>query len=95
MGNWNDVLSEINKSHDEVRREYLDKLHTLTGRNVVCYYSGWLQKTDPRFFNIVQITDEDKIGLMSCFHKLDKNCGLDLVIHSPGRDCKLYDLDAA
>ena len=87
MGNWNQILNEINAAagqHDQVRRQYLAKLFDLTGRNVVCYYSGWLQKTGDQFFNITQITDEDKAGFMSCFHGLDRNLGLDLLVHSPG-----------
>ena len=84
MGNWNEVLKEINLGHDHVRRSYLAKLHKTTKRNVLCYYSGWLQKTAPQFNNIVSITDEDKGAFMSCFFELDFNVGLDLVIHSPG-----------
>lgn len=84
MGNWNQILQEINKSHDQVRREYLKRLFDHTGRNVVGYYSGWLQKTAPQFFNIVGINDEDKQGFMSCFHGVDTSLGLDLLIHSPG-----------
>ena len=87
MGNWNQILNEINSAagqHDQVRRQYLAKLFDLTGRNVVCYYSGWLQKTGDQFFNITQITDEDKAGFMSCFHGLDRSLGLDLLVHSPG-----------
>jgi hypothetical protein len=84
MGNWNEVLREINSGHDEVRRKYLGKLAKLTKRNVICYYSGWLQKTGPEFNNVVAITDEDKGALMSCFFELDFSVGLDFVIHSPG-----------
>jgi len=84
MGNWNEILAEINKSHDQVRRDYLKRLHERSGRNIVCYYSGWLQKTGQQFYNVVNITDEDKSGFMSCFHGLKKEAGLDLVIHSPG-----------
>ncbi len=84
MGNWNQILEEINKSHDQVRREYLRRLFEYTNRNVVAYYSGWLQKTGEKFFNIVSINDEDKEGFMSCFFGLDKSLGLDLLIHSPG-----------
>lgn len=84
MGNWNQILSEINKSHDEIRRGYLRKLQEITQRNIVTYYSGWLQKTGEQFFNITTITDEDKEGFMSCFYGLDKTNGLDLLVHSPG-----------
>lgn len=85
MGNWNQILSEINESDsNEVRRRYLKKLNEKTNRNTVCYYSGWLQKTGARFSNITSITDDDKAGFMSCFHGLDTSLGLDLLLHSPG-----------
>ena len=84
MGNWNQILNEINKSHDQVRREYLARLFKTTGRNILCYYSGWLQKTGSQFSNITLITDEDKAGFMSCLHELDRSLGLDLLVHSPG-----------
>jgi hypothetical protein len=76
MGNWNQVLKEINAGHDGVRRDYLAKLHKSTKRNVLCYYSGWLHKTGSDFTNIVSITDEDKGALMSCFHGMDFKWGL-------------------
>lgn len=47
MANWNEILNEIQASgstHDIIRRRYLAKLHEVTGRNVIIYYSGWLQK---------------------------------------------------
>ena len=87
MGNWNQILNEINgvgRSPDEVRRKYLAELFQVTGRNTLCYYSGWLQKTGDQFASITMITDDDKIGFMSCFHGLDRTLGLDLFVHSPG-----------
>lgn len=86
MGNWNQILNEIEtkKSYDRVRREYLKKLNKKTGRNIVCYYSGWLEKTGSKFSSVTNITDEDKAGFMSCFHGLDTSLGLDVLVHSPG-----------
>jgi hypothetical protein len=85
MGNWNSILNEINANpYDGARRRYADALYQLTKRNTLYYYSGWLQKTDPTFFNVVSITDEDKAGFMNCLHGIDFSAGLDLVIHSPG-----------
>lgn len=85
MGSWNQILDEISRSNtNEVRRKYLKKLSEKTNRNVVCYYSGWLQKTGARFSNVINITDDDKTGFMSCFHGLDTSRGLDLLLHSPG-----------
>jgi len=44
---WQGILAEIQKAGsaaDVVRRKYLAELHRITGRNVIIYYSGWLQK---------------------------------------------------
>jgi hypothetical protein len=91
MPNWNAVLKEIADAkpfggaspHDIVRRKYLSKLHDKTKRNIIAYYSGFLSK--PKVEG-VEITDEDKNGFMLCVHKLDRNLGLDLLLHTPGGD---------
>ena len=91
MPTWNDILAEITKAgstHDVVRRRYLRSLATHTKRNVIIYYSGWLQKSDlvrqsPTEFTI---NDADKNGLMATIHKMDRSKGLDLIIHTPGAD---------
>ena len=87
MGNFTQILRETDgtdQSFDEVRHKYVAQLFSKTGRNTLCYYSGWLQKTGRQFANVTSITDEDKVGFMTCFHGLDKQKGLDLIIHSPG-----------
>jgi len=91
MSNWNTIHQEVGQvardaknPHDTIRHRYLSNFHSRTGRNVVAYYSGWLQKTGPQFSNIIGINDEDKNGFMACFHSLDWSLGLDLFIHSPG-----------
>lgn len=75
MANWNQILDEIKKegsTHDIVRRRYLKKLSQVTGRNVIAYYSGWLQKpTAPS----IAINDNDKNGLMTTVNKLDRKKG--------------------
>lgn len=84
MANWAEILNEINKSgstHDVIRREYIKKLYDLTGRNVILYYSGWLQKPN---MPGTELNDSDKNGFMNCIHNLDKNKGLDLILHTPG-----------
>jgi len=94
MPDWGQVLAEINQlkaakaqeSHqavDLVRRRYLAKLFNYTKRNTIAYYSGWLSKP-----NIAQtdIDDEDKNGFMMACHNINKNEGLDLILHSPGGD---------
>jgi len=84
MPNWNEILDEIRVSgstHDIIRRKYLRVLSELTGRNVIIYYSGWLQKPET---NGVQVNDADKNGFMTVTHKLDRRKGLDLILHTPG-----------
>jgi len=92
MSNWNEVLDEIKKEAqkdpdqnplDKVRRKYLKSVFTETNRNVIAYYSGWLQKpTAPDS----AVNDKDKSGLMLAIHKLDRKLGLDLILHTPGGD---------
>jgi len=87
MPNWSDLLKEINQlgsPHDILRRKYVASLAKYTGRNVVCYYSGWLQKPEVGPANAVN--DNDKNGLMTTINKLDVSKGLDLILHTPGGD---------
>lgn len=92
MPNWGEVLDEI-QAHDarlahdatnavdDVRRKYLKALHDYTGRNVIAYYSGWL--SNPTAFGS-DVNDEDKAAFMMAIHGLDKELGLDLILHTPG-----------
>lgn len=89
MPNWKDVLNEIKRRQSEaalavdiVRRDYLQKLHGHTKRNVIAYYSGFLSKPDVA----AEINDEDKNGFMMAVHTLDRSKGLDLILHTPGGD---------
>jgi len=87
MPNWGDLLIEINQlgsPYDILRRKYVANLSELTGRNVICYYSGWLQK--PEMGNATAVNDNDKNGLMTTINGLDVDKGLDLVLHTPGGD---------
>ncbi len=84
MPSWHSILEEIRQRggiHDVIRREYLAKLHSLTGRNVIVYYSGWLQKSG---LPGAHVNDADKNGFMTAVHKLDRSKGLDLLLHTPG-----------
>ena len=88
MPSWNAVLEEINlckrvDALDYVRRKYLKKLFKLTKRNVIAYYSGWLQKPG---LSITSVNDDDKNALMATIHGLDRSKGLDLILHTPGGD---------
>jgi len=92
VGNWNDILNEIQAEQvkhqtaaigatDTVRRRHLKALSEYTGRNIIAYYSGFLSK--PRLEGI-DILDDDKNSLMNCVHGMDRNKGLDLILHTPG-----------
>ncbi len=84
MPSWHDILNEINQSgstFDMVRRRYISELSQKTGRNIIIYYSGWLQKPG---VNGAEVNDSDKNGLMAVVYQLDKSKGLDLLLHTPG-----------
>lgn len=92
MANWGEVLGEIRDlvvkaesardgAVDIVRRRYLEALHQHTGRNVIAYYSGWLSKPG---LQQSDISDEDKNGFMMAVHGLEREKGLDLILHTPG-----------
>lgn len=96
MPSWNEVLEELqqasaelkkyNQSHnplDQIRRKYIQQLSELTGRNVICYYSGWIQKPGTA---ATSINDDDKNAFMATIHNLDRSKGLDLLLHTPGGD---------
>ncbi|NLZ36240.1 MAG: S49 family peptidase [Clostridiales bacterium] len=85
MPNWGQVLTEIQGTRvdnplDIVRRKYLGIMHEYTGRNIIAYYSGFLQKNNLN----CNIDDNDKNALMQAVHGLDKSKGLDLILHTPG-----------
>jgi membrane-bound ClpP family serine protease len=88
MPNWNQLSDELKargSAHDIVRREYLGKLHEITGRNVIAYYSGWLQKGALQKHGVVfGLDDGDKNGFMTTIHEMDRTLGLDLILHTPG-----------
>ncbi len=86
MPNWNTILNELYQTgsqFDVIRRKYIKQLNVITNRNIICYYSGWLQKQG---INEVAINDFDKNGLMTVINGLDKTKGLDLILHTPGGD---------
>jgi hypothetical protein len=91
MPNWKELLEEVKaagSTHDVIRRKYLQELHRLSGRNVIVYYSGWLQKGDLQRQGVggFSISDADKNGFMTAIHGMDRTKGLDLVLHTPGGD---------
>lgn len=91
MPNWNALLEELQRAgnaHDVIRRRYLKELSDLTGRNTIVYYSGWLQK--PQLYEQqaepFTVNDQDKSGFMTTIHGMDRERGLDLILHTPGGD---------
>src|SRR5580692_7120403 len=90
MANWSEILDEVNASSsgpqkdvDSVRKKYLEALAALTGRNIIAFYSGWLQKKGIKSAQFY-ISDALMPGLMTAINKLDKSKGLDLILHTPG-----------
>lgn len=86
MPNWTEILDELRtkgSTHDIVRRAYLKNVHEETGRNVILYYSAWLQK--PELMGpAMWINDNDMNGFMTTINGLDRSLGLDLILHTPG-----------
>ena len=87
MPNWSELVKEIGQlgsPFDFLRRKYIKELGAYTKRNVICYYSGFLQK--PELGAATAVNDTDKNGLMTTINGLDTSKGLDLVLHTPGGD---------
>lgn len=88
MPNWTEVLEEINKlSHDVnatdvIRNKYLHALQKKTGRNIIAYYSGWLQR--PSMESGISDLDQNSFMTMISDMAKSKNDGLDLILHTPG-----------
>jgi hypothetical protein len=77
-------IQEANNNTNAVRSKYLKLLSAKTGRNIIIYYSGWLQKGTQSPNYEYSISDTDKTGFMTCIHGMDKKLGLDLILHTPG-----------
>jgi len=89
MPSWNDVQTSIRAAgspHDNLRRQYLHELAEYTGRNVIIYYSGWLEKDMllQQGLTGFEVNDGDKNGFMAAIHGMDRSKGLDLLLHTPG-----------
>lgn len=86
MADLNEIIKEIKNTNflapvEIVRRKHIEDLAKYTGRNIICYYSGFLSSpTHPD----VAINDKDLNGFMTVIRGLDKQKGLDLILHSPG-----------
>lgn len=49
MPNWSELLNQVEQYSDNItelnklRDKYITDIATITGRNVITYYSGWLK----------------------------------------------------
>lgn len=94
MASWSDITVQVNQlvgqgltenaALSKIRHESIKGLAAYRDRNVICYYSGWLQLQEPVASSA--ITDDDTNGLMNALHGLNKTKGLDLILHTPGGD---------
>lgn len=91
MPGWSSVLAEVGarqregqQAIDLVRRKYLRQLNRHTGRNVIAYYSGWLNR--PSNTPNLQVGDDDMNAFMAAVHQMKRDKGLDLILHTPGGD---------
>lgn len=89
MPSWNEIMNVVDSSSDvagklaELRLQYMSEISKITERNVITYYSGWLKKPDAPH---VSIDEQDKNAFMSAVYKLNRDKGLDLILHTPGGD---------
>lgn len=84
MPSWGDVLDKLNNTPnpmDEMRHHYLEIMNQYTGRNIIAYYSAFLQKPG---IDGTGIDDNDKNAFMQAVCGLDRTKGLDLILHTPG-----------
>lgn len=91
MPSWQNMLAELSGIRhpvDELRRKYLHALSALRDRNVIAYYSGWLNKKPA---GDLSIADEDMTGFMNAVHTCDRRKGLDLILHTPGGNLSATD----
>ncbi len=92
MPGLNEVIGQISalstanpqvSAPDVIRSGYITRLHQHTGRNIICYYSGWLSTNGNNASNL-DINDMDKNGFMNAVEGMDCDLGLDLLLHTPG-----------
>ena len=80
MPNWSEILDIVDNSTNtanvlkEMRIKYMRDITSITKRNVIAYYSGWMKKPDAPH---VSIDEQDKNAFMSSVYKLDRKKGLD------------------
>lgn len=84
MPSWGEVLDELRSVEnplDVMRHKYLNIMNHYTERNIIAYYSAFIQKPG---LDGTGIDDNDKNAFMQAMCNLDKSKGLDLILHTPG-----------
>lgn len=90
MPDFNEVQKAIMARRDAngfpdanlVRRKYLNELAQYTGRPCIAYYSGWQHIS----VDGVGIDVNDMNAFMLCVKGIERDKGLDLLLHTPGGD---------
>ena len=78
MPSWSEIITDVNLySNAAVELDKKREEYSITGRNVIAYYSGWLKAPDAPH---VSIDEQDKNAFMTTVYKLDKAKGLDLIL---------------
>ena len=96
MPSWSEIFNKFSNTKEEnkitflveEKKKYLDEISKCTGRNVISYYSGWLQKPTA---SDVSINDKGMNAFIDAVYKLDKSKGVDLILHTPGGDISATD----
>jgi hypothetical protein len=86
VATWNELVAEVSQALDKTRQGHIEALSKLTGRNTIVYYSAWLQKLQAAPGQTYTVNDSDKNAFMATIHRLERDRGLDLVLHTPGGD---------
>ncbi|MCD8195481.1 MAG: ATP-dependent Clp protease proteolytic subunit [Coprobacillus sp.] len=89
MKNYDDIKEEIESKENgnlhlegaPLRCNYLKEIASITQRNVISYYSSFLEDDDK---TISEIEDEDLTGFINAVSSMDTSVGLDLIINTPG-----------
>lgn len=89
MPSYSQILREVQSNSnpglalDKKRISYIRDITSITDRNLISYYSGWLKAPSVSF---VSIDDNDKNAFMNAIHGMDRRKGLDIILHTPGGD---------
>lgn len=90
MPTWGELLDTVSEATHNgqdmtpvnlIRTKLINDLAAYRDRNVICYYSGWLQRSNVAG---VGIDDLDMNGFMNSVAGMDRSKGLDLILHTPG-----------